>query len=202
MEKIKSQELRYVSISKDGIEFFTPPPPPTPPPDDELKEKKLMRLQTLQRPVLIIIAMNMGLQGCNRLKKDQLIEMIINPPSPTPPPVAPSDDELKEIKSMKLQQLRNKAKEMGLQGYTRLKKKELLELIKNPVAPRPCHTGIKRKVTMIDESGEKFTFPAITQAAKYFNINPGTLGAKLHVKSEKARNSVVINGKTYQLEIE
>ena len=112
------------------------------------------------------------------------------------------DNILEEIKSMTLKQLRKKAKEMGLQRYTLLNKKELLELIKNPIAPRARHRGIKRKVTMFDESGEKFTFTAISQAAKYFNINPGVLGTKFNAKTEKARNSVVIDGKTYRLQIE
>ena len=159
----------------------------------------------MKRPELIKIAKDMGHQGYAKLKKAQLIELIKNPPSPPSPPPPPSDDELKEIKSMKLQQLRNKAKEMGLQRYTRLNKKELLELIQNPIAPRT--RKIKRKVTLIDEclkcaTNHVFTFPAISQAAKYFNINPGILGAKFHTKSEEARNSIVINGKVYKIEFE
>ena len=159
-----------------------------------------VKLEQLKRAELIKIARDRGLQGYTQLKKKDIIELINNPPSPPPPPPPPSDDVLKEIKSMKLQQLRNKAKEMGLQRYTVLNKKELLELIKNPT--RAPHRKIKRKVTLINEYDEKFTFPSISQAAKYFNINPGILGTKSNVKSEEARNSVVINGKVYKLEIE
>ena len=159
-------------------------------------------MEKMKRPELIQIAKNMNRQGYTQLKKVQLIELINNPPPPPPPPPPPSDDILKEIKSMNREQLRKKAKEMGLQRYSLLNKKELLELIKNPIAPRACYRGIKRKVTMIDESGEKFTFPAISQAAKFFKINPGVLGTKFNAKTEEARNSVVINGKTYRLQIE
>ena len=161
---------------------------------------KIAKIEMMKRPELIIIARDMGLQGYRRLKKKDIIELINNPPSPPPPPPPPSDDELKEIKLMKLQQLRNKAKEMGLQRYSFLKKKELLELIKNPT--RTLHRTNQRKVTMIDESGEKFTFPAISQAAKFFKINPGILGAKFYAKKEEARNTVVIDGKAYKLQIE
>ena len=159
-------------------------------------------MEKMKRPELIQIAKNMNCQGYSQLNKKALIELINNPPPPPPPPPTPSDDILEEIKSMTRNQLRKKAKEMGLQRYTLLNKKELLELIKNPIAPRACYRGIKRKVTMIDESGEKFTFPAISQAAKFFKINPGVLGTKFNAKTEEARNSVVINGKTYRLQIE
>ena len=141
-------------------------------------EPEVTKLVNMKRPELIKIAKDMGLQRYNKLKKAQLIELINNPPSPPPPPPSPSDDEYKEIKLMNVHQLRTKVKEMGLQRYSLLNKKELLELIKNPIAPRARYRGIKRKVTMIDESGEKFTFPAITQAAKFFKINPGILGSK------------------------
>ena len=167
---------------------------------EEIELIKITKLENMKRPELIKIAKDMGLQGYTKLKKLELIELINNPPSPPPPPPPPSDDVLKEIKSMKLQQLKNKAKEMGLQRYTLLNKKELLELIKNPT--RAHHRKKQRKVTMIDESDEKFTFPAISQAAKFFKINPGILGAKFNVKSEEARNTVVINGKTYRLQME
>ena len=159
-------------------------------------------MEKMKRPELIKIAKDMELQGYSQLNKKALIELINNPPPPPPPPPPPSDDVLEEIKSMTRNQLRKKAKEMGLQRYSFLTKKELLEVIKNPIAPRACHRGIKRKVTMIDESGEKFTFPAISQAAKFFKINPGVLGTKFNAKTEEARNSVVINGKTYRLQIE
>lgn len=156
----------------------------------------------MKRPELIKIAKDMGLQKCALLKKKAIIEMIRNPPPPLPPPPPPSDEILEEIKSLSLKQLRMKAKEMGLQRYTLLNKKELLELIKNPIAPRAHHRGIKRQVTMIDENGEKFTFPAMNQAAKFFNINSGILGAKFSAKSEEARKTVVIDGKTFQLHIQ
>ena len=160
-------------------------------------------MEKIKRPELIQILKNMNCQGYLQLNKKALIELIlsriVNPPPPPPPH---PDDVFEEIKSMTLKQLRKKAKEMGLQRYTLLNKKELLELIKNPIAPRACYRGIKRKVTMIDESGKKFTFPAISQAAKFFKINPGILGTKLNAKTEEARNSVVINGETYRLQIE
>ena len=164
-------------------------------------------MKKMKRPELIQIAKDMGLQGYTQLKKKVLIELINNPPPPPHPPPSPSDDILKEIKTMNLNQLRKKAKEMGLQRYSLLNKKELLELIKNPIAPQARHRGIKRKVTLtiIKEDGEcgnKFTFNAISQAAKYFNINSGVLGTKFNAKTEKARNSVVIDGKTYRLQIE
>ena len=108
---------------------------------------KCAPLRNMKRPELIQIARDMGIQGYTPLKKAQLIELIINPPPPPPPPPPPSDDELKEIQSMKLPQLRNKAKEMGLQRYTLLKKKDLLELIKNPTAPRA--RANKRRVTIL-----------------------------------------------------
>ena len=59
-------------------------------------------------------------------------------------------------------------------------------------------------MTLINKAppGDTFTFPSISQAAKYFKINPGILGTKFCAKSEKARNTVVINGILYKLEIE
>ena len=129
-------------------------------PDLEIIE--ITKLKNMKRPELIKIAKDKGLQGYIQLKKAQLIELIKNPPSPPPPPPPPSDDELKEIMSMNLEQLRNKAKEMGIRRYTFLNKKELRELIKNPTAPRARR--IKRKVTLISEAppGDTFTFPSIS----------------------------------------
>ena len=104
---------------------------------------EITKLKTMKRPELIKIAKDKGIQGCIQLKKAQLIELIKNPPSPPPPPPPLSDDELKEIMLMKIQQLRNKAKEMGIRRYSFLNKKELRDLIKNPTAPRV--RKIKRK---------------------------------------------------------
>ena len=114
-----------------------------------------------------------------------------------------SDDELKEIKSMNKRQLRNKAKEMRLRRYNHLNKKELLELIQNPLDP-PTRK-IKKKVTIIDRcrkcaTNHAITFPTISQAAKYFGINPGKLGARFYTKScFSIGPSIVINGKIYQI---
>ena len=172
-----------------------------------MKESEIIeitKLKNMKRPELIKIAKDKGLQGYIQgyIYKAQLIELIKNPPSPPPPPPPLSDDELKEIMLMNLEQLRNKAKEIGIRRYSFLNKKELRDLIKNPTAPRV--RKIKRKVTLISEAppGDTFTFPSISQAAKYFKINPGILGTKFRAKSEKARNTVVINGILYKLEIE
>ena len=160
--------------------------------------ESISTLQDMKRPELIKIAKDMGHHNYYPLRKSEIIELINNPPQPPP---TPSEDELKEIKCMMLPELRKKAKEMGLQRYSRLNKKQLVELIKNPTVHQACIR--KRKVTITcNESGEKFTFPAINQAAKFFKINPGKIGIKLKVKTEKCKNSIVINGKRYQLQIE
>lgn len=156
-------------------------------------------MENLKRYELILIVKDMKIKGCANLKKKAP-----QPPSPPPPP---PPEVLKEIERASLPELKQRAKEMGLQRYTLLKKKELVELIKNPIAPRVHKRGIKRKVSLthIDESGEcdtKLTFPSINQAAKYFGINSGVFGVKLNAKTEKARNSITINEKTYQLKIE
>ena len=110
-----------------------------------------------------------------------------------------SDDKLKEIKSMKIQQLRNKAKEMGFQRFTRLDKKELLELIQYPLAPPT--SKIKKRVTIIERcytclTNHVFSFPSISLAAKYFDVNPGIFGEQFYRTSDyKLGNSIVINGK-------
>ena len=155
-------------------------------------------MEKLKRSELIQKLKDMNIRGCTRLKKERLIELINNPPSPPPPP---SPEVIKEIERASLPKLKQKMKEMGLRGYNNMNKKELVELIKNP--PRASRgRKIKRKVSLIDEKGVKLIFPTISQTAKYFDINPGSIGVKLTTKSEKARNSITIAGKTYQLHIE
>ena len=149
-------------------------------------------MEKLKRTELIQKLKDMNIRGCAKLKKERLVELINNPPSLSSP---------KEIERASLPELRQKAKEMGIRRYSYFNKKELVKLIKNP-PPSRRGREIKRQVSLTDEKGVKLTFPSISQTAKYFDINPGSIGVKLTTKSEKARNSITIAGKTYQLHIE
>lgn len=102
-------------------------------------------------------------------------------------------------------ELMERAKEMGLRGRYRLKKKDLIELIRNPPPPnRAKYIGVKKKVTLqpVDSEGEELAFPTITAAAKHFNVNPGRFGWKVASKKEETKNTIVIDGVKYKLRFE
>lgn len=136
----------------------------------------------------------MGLKGCYKLKKKQLIELIKNP--------SPKMDDLESFSKSALLE---RAKEMGLRGRSGLNKKDLMELIRNPPPPnRAKYTGVKKKVTLqpVDSEGEELVFPSINAAAKHFNVNSGTFGWKVASKKEETKNTIVIDGIKYKLRFE
>ena len=97
------------------------------------------------------------------------------------------------------------AKEMGLKGRYKLKKKDLIELIRNPSPPpRAKYTGVKKKVILqpVDSEGEELVFPSIYAAAKHFNVNPGRFGYKVSSKKEETKSTIVIDGMQYKLRFE
>ena len=97
------------------------------------------------------------------------------------------------------------AKEMGLKGRYKLKKKELIELIRNPSpSPRAKYTGVKKKVILqpVDSEGEELVFPSIYAAAKHFNVNPGKFGYKVSSRKEETKSTIVIDGMQYKLRFE
>ena len=97
------------------------------------------------------------------------------------------------------------AKEKGLKGRYKLKKKELIELIRNPSPPpRAKYTGVKKKVILqpVDSEGEELVFPSIYAAAKHFNVNPGKFGYKVSSRKEETKSTIVIDGMQYKLRFE
>ena len=97
------------------------------------------------------------------------------------------------------------AKEKGLKGRYKLKKKELIELIRNPSpSPRAKYTGVKKKVILqpVDSEGEELVFPSIYAAAKHFNVNPGKFGYKVSSRKEETKSTIVIDGMQYKLRFE
>ena len=110
--------------------------------------------------------------------------------------------------------LMERAKEMGLKGCYKFKKKQLIELIKNPPPKmdddldsfsKPVkYTGVKKKVTLqpVDPEGEELVFPSINAAAKHFNMNSGSFGWKVASKKEETKNTIVIDGIKYKLRFE
>ncbi|XP_022795526.1 uncharacterized protein LOC111334103 [Stylophora pistillata] len=79
-----------------------------------------------------------------------------------------------------------KGKEMGLRNFRGLKKKELIEIIRNPPPKTPArYAGVRKKVTLTpiqvspdnDQPIETLVFPTIYKASKHFNINP----ARIHI---------------------
>ena len=110
--------------------------------------------------------------------------------------------------------LMERAKEMGLKGSYKLKKKQLIEFIKNPSPkmdddldslPRSVkYTGVKKKVTLqpVDPEGEELVFPSINAAAKHFKMNSGSFGWKVASKKEETKNTIVIDGIKYKLRFE
>ena len=97
------------------------------------------------------------------------------------------------------------AKEMGLKGRYKLKKKDLIELIRNPSPPpRAKYTGVKKKVILqpVDSEGEELVFPSIYAAAKHFNVNPGKFGYKVSSRKEETKSTIVIDGMQYKLRFE
>ena len=102
-----------------------------------------------------------------------------------------------------------KGKEMGLQSLYGLKKKELIELIRNPPPPRARHTGVRRKVILspADSSDsnsdlEELVFPTIYKASKHFNVNPGRFGSKVSSRNDETKSTIVIDGIRYNLRFE
>ena len=97
------------------------------------------------------------------------------------------------------------AKEKGLKGRYKLKKKELIELIRNPSPPPHAkYTGVKKKVILqpVDSEGEELVFPSIYAAAKHFNVNPGKFGYKVSSRKEETKSTIVIDGMQYKLRFE
>ena len=95
------------------------------------------------------------------------------------------------------------AKEMGLKGRYKLKKKQLIELIKNPPPPPPPRakfTGVKKRVPLqpVDSEGEELVFLSINAAAKHFNVNSGRFGYRI----AKKKDTIVIDGIKYKLRFE
>ena len=150
-------------------------------------------LEFYSKPALMERAKEMGLKGCYKLKKKQLIELIKNPP--------PKIDDLDSFSKPALME---RAKEMGLQGRYKLKKKGLIELIRNPPPPCAKYTGVKKKVILqpVDSEGEELVFPSIYAAAKHFNVNPGRFGYKVSSRKEETKSTIVIDGMQYKLRFE
>ena len=151
-------------------------------------------LESLKRPALLKRAKEMGLKGCYKLKKKQLIELIKNSPP-----------KIDDLESFSRSALLKRATEMGLRGRSELNKKDLIELIRNPPPPnRAKYTGVNKKVTLqpVDSEGEELVFPSITAAAKHFNVNSGTFGWKIASKKEETKNTIVIDGIKYKLRFE
>ena len=213
MEKLKRSELiqkakdmklgGYSKLKKKAlIELINshPSPPSHAPPEVKIEGKEKMQNEkdlisfslqpsSSQHPALI-----KEVERLEKIVKDMTIILarfvgVINNP-PSPPSHLPTEG---EIKGTLLLEQRPTANEMKLQGCSELNKKEL-------VAPQAEKE--RRKVTLISESGEELMFFSIHAAAKYFGINSGRFGVKLHAKSEKARNSITIKGTLYQLHIE
>lgn len=109
-----------------------------------------------------------------------------------------------ELDTLSKTALLRKAKEKGLQGRYGLKKKDLIELIRNPPPPRRRYTGAKRKVILLpaDSEEEEFVFPTIYAAAKHFNVNPGRFGWKVSSRNEETKSTIVIDGMRYNLRFE
>ena len=151
-------------------------------------------LESLKRPALLKRAKEMGLKGCYKLKKKQLIELIKNSPP-----------KIDDLESFSRSALLKRATEMGLRGRSELNKKDLIELIRNPPPPnRAKYTGVKKKVTLqpVDPEGEELVFPSINAAAKHFNMNSGSFGWKVASKKEETKNTIVIDGIKYKLRFE
>ena len=150
-------------------------------------------LEFFSKSALMKRAKEMGLKGCYKLKKKQLIELIKNPPP-----------KLDDLESFSKSALLERAKEMGLQGRSELNKKDVIELIRNPPPPRARYTGVKKKVTLqpVDSEGEELVFPSINAAAKHFNMNSGSFGWKVASKKEETKNTIVIDGIKYKLRFE
>lgn len=130
-------------------------------------------------------------------------------------------DELDKLTTLTNSALFEKAKEMGLQYYHKLKREELIKLIRDSPPPRPRYTGMRRRVILLSSSipvtvgieGEDYqaglslnyirehgqVFPSISAAAKHFNVNPGLFGAKLRSKNVSKRNKIKLNGRDYSL---
>ena len=99
-----------------------------------------------------------------------------------------------------------KGREMGLRNFRGLKKKELIEIIRNPPPPKtPArYAGVRKKVTLTpiqvspdnDQSIETLVFPTIYKASKHFNINPARFGSK------NDESEIVIKGIRYSLSFE
>ena len=150
-------------------------------------------LEFFSKSALMKRAKEMGLKGCYKLKKKQLIELIKNPPP-----------KLDDLESFSKSALLERAKEMGLQGRSELNKKDVIELIRNPPPPRARYTGVKKKVTLqpVDSEGEELVFPSINAAAKHFKVNSGRFGWKVTTKKEEIKNTIVIDGIKYKLRFE
>ena len=98
-------------------------------------------LEYFSKPALVERAKEMGLEGSYKFKKKQLIEFIKNH-SPKmikddhPSPKMIKDDHpspmIDDIDSLPRSALVERAKEMGLKGSYKFKKKQLIEFIKNP----------------------------------------------------------------------
>ena len=113
-------------------------------------------------------------------------------------------DDLELLKKPALMKI---VKEMGLKGCYRFKKKQLIDIIRNPSAPLPPrinYTGVKKKVTLqpVDSEGEELVFPSINAAAKHFKVNSGRFGWKVTTKKEEIKNTIVIDGIKYKLRFE
>ena len=88
-------------------------------------------LKSFSKPELIKRAKEMGLEGSYKFKKKQLIEFIKNPSPKMIKDDHPSP-KIDDIDSLPKPALLERAKEMGLKGSYKFKKKQLIKLIENP----------------------------------------------------------------------
>ena len=155
---------------------------------------KMDDLEFFSKPALMERAKEMGLKGCYKFKKAQLIEFIKNP--------SPKMDD--DLDSLPRPALLERAKEIGLRGRYGLKNKQLIELIRNPPSSDTKPKGVKRKVILqpVESEGEELVFPSIYAVAKHFNVNPGRFGWKVVAKKEKTKRTIDIDGVKYKIRFE
>ena len=75
-----------------------------------------------------------GYRGYSRLKKDELKKLVSKPPPDYEAIKKKKDEERRQRGEYTLGELKRKAKENGLRGYSKLNKLQLQELLANPIA--------------------------------------------------------------------
>ncbi|PFX21870.1 putative uncharacterized transposon-derived protein F54H12.3 [Stylophora pistillata] len=170
---------------------------------------------------------NMGLKRFYNLKKAQLIELIKNPPKIDLVSTSKINDpdlddlDLDDLDSLSRPALLERAKEIGLAGRYILKKKELVEYIRNPpnkkervakrkvilkpvraANPSSSPAGLQEELADESDEGAELVFPSMYAAAKHFNINPGKFGVKILGKKEEMKKTIDIDGVKYIIRFE